>query len=267
MPQKARTERYQVPAVVGAIKVLRELWQRGDKGANQAGLVESTGLSKSTMHNLLATLEENDFVRRDPDTKIYFLGPALIPLGAAATSQVKLLNSTVERVIALAGEYGLSFAVAQRVGELEVQIVDRVYPPSDVHVGITVGSTYGPMDGALGKVILAELDEKRASKVLGSGRLPAHTEASITSPEQLLAEVAEVREAGWATSRGELNANNAVAAGINGQSGDLELVVLALGFPSQLDDKRLEEVGRLLVSVARDVMAEAGVSSASVPSA
>jgi DNA-binding IclR family transcriptional regulator len=58
-----------------------------------------------------------------------------------------------------------------------------------------------------------------------------------------------------------------VAAGINGQSGDLELVVLALGFPSQLDDERLEEVGRLLVSVARDVMAEAGVSSASVPSA
>jgi len=267
MPERARTDRYQVPAVVGAIKVLRELWKRGEQGANQAGLVDSTGLSKSTMHNLLATLEENDFVRRDPDTRVYFLGPALIPLGAAATSQVKLLNSTVERITALAGEYGLSFAVAQRVGELEVQIVDRVYPPSDVHVGITVGSTYGPKDGALGKVILAQLDEKRASRVLGLGELPAHTESSITSPEELLAEVAEVRGIGWATSRGELNANNAVAVGIDGPSGELELVVLALGFPSQLDDERLEEVGRLLVSLARDVMVEAGVQSASIPPA
>jgi len=259
MPGRTRTDRYQVPAVVGAIKVLRELWKRGEQGANQAGLVEATGLSKSTMHNLLATLEENDFVRRDPDTRIYFLGPALIPLGAAATSQVKLLNSTVERVTVLAAEYGLSFAVAQRVGELEVQIVDRVYPPSDVHVGIAVGSTYGPGDGALGKVILAQLTEERARKVLGSADLPAHTESSITSPDRLLAEVTEVRERGWAVSRGELNANNAVAAGILGQSGELELILLALGFPSQLDDDRLAEIGTLLVSVARDVMAEAGV--------
>lgn len=267
MPKEARTERYQVPAVVGAIKVLRELWKRGDLGGNQAGLVEATGLSKSTMHNLLATLEENDFVRRDPDTRIYSLGPALIPLGAAATSQVKLLNSTVERITSLAGEYGLSFAVAQRVGELEVQIVDRVYPPSNVHVGIAVGSTYGPKDGALGKIILAQLDEKSASRALGSGDLPAHTESSLTSPEELLAEVAEVRKVGWATSRGELNANNAVAVGIDGTSGELELIVLALGFPSQLDDERLGEVGQTLVALARDVMAEAGVSSPSMPQA
>lgn len=253
------TGKYQVPAVVGAIKVLRELSKLRDGGITQAGLVEATGLSKSTMHNLLATLEENDFVRRDPDTRMYNLGPALIPLGAAATSQVKLLASTVERLASLATEYELSFAIAQRVGELEVQIVDRFYPASAVHVGITVGSAYGPRDGALGKILLASLPEKRAREVVGSGTIPAHTESTITSPGELLDEVAETRRTGWAASRGELNANYAVAAGIRGQSGELELLLLALGFPSQMDDSRLAEVGEVLVSVAGQVMAEAGV--------
>lgn len=60
-----------MPAVVGAISVLRELGNLGEGGATQTSLVEKTGLSKSTLHNLLSTLESNDFVRRDPDTRMY----------------------------------------------------------------------------------------------------------------------------------------------------------------------------------------------------
>ncbi|MGB0119653.1 MAG: helix-turn-helix domain-containing protein, partial [Solirubrobacterales bacterium] len=82
--------KYQVPAVVGAISVLKELSGLADQGATQSDLVASTGVSKSTMHNLLSTLEAHDFVRREPHTRMYRLGPALIPLGVEATRQVKL---------------------------------------------------------------------------------------------------------------------------------------------------------------------------------
>ena len=252
-------EKYQVPAVVAAIKVLRELAKLPEPGATLSSLVEITGISKSTMHKLLATLALNDFVRRDADTRMYCLGPALIPLGAAASEQVKLLGSAIEMVAPLAGELGLSFAVAQRTASLEVQIIDRFYPPSGVHVGINIGSTYGPLDGALGKILLAGLDADQAREIIKSGSLPAHTRSTITNPGPLLEEVDRAREAGWAASRGELNANYAVAAGIRGQSGELELLLLALGFPAQLDDSRLDEVGEMLVDIADRVMNDAGV--------
>lgn len=253
--------KYQVPAVVGAIKVLNELGGLGEGGATQTALVEATGLSKSTLHNLLSTLETNDFVRRDPDSRIYRLGPALIPLGSAATRQVKLIRTTIDRIAPLAPEQHLSFAVAQRTSEDEVRIIERFYPVKDVHVGVTVGSSYGPMDGALGKVLLAAMEPDRAAKLIKGRKLPAHTNATITSPRELVKEIGEVRTRGWAASEGELNENNAVAAGVWGRSGHLEMLLLALGFQSQLDGDRIPKVGELLSGVADSVMAEAGASA------
>jgi IclR family acetate operon transcriptional repressor len=252
--------RYQVPAVVGAIKVLKELGGPGDSGSTQAELVEATGMSKSTLHNLLSTLETHEYVRRDPDTRRFRLGPALIPLGTAATRQVKLVRSTLVRIAPLAEKHHLSFAVAQRTGEDEVQIIERYYPARDVHVGITVGSSYGPLDGALGKVLLAAMDPERATRLIKGRKLPAHTDATITRPEDLIKEIEEVRTRGWAASRGELNENNAVAAGIWTQTGELGLMLLVLGFANQLDDVRVEEIGDLLSSTAAAIMAEVGVS-------
>lgn len=256
------SDKYQVPAVVGAIKVMHELARNGDQGATQAKLVEATGMSKSTMHNLLSTLESHDFVRRESDTRMYRLGPALIPLGTEASRQVTLVRSTIARVAPLAVEHHLSFAIAQVTGPDECRIIERFYPMENVHVGISVGSSYGPMDGALGKVILAHMDPARAARMIKGRKLPAHTDATITSPDTLMEEVEQVRQRGWATSRGELNQNNAVSAGIRGQGGELALLLLALGFPGDLDEERMTEIGSVLAGIAGDVMIEAGIDPA-----
>lgn len=252
-------DKYKVPAVVGAIKILHELAARGDGGCNQARLVDATGLSKSTMHNLLSTLEAHDFVRRDPDSRSYHLGPALIPLGTEAARQIKLVRTSIDRIAPLAERENLSFAVAQVNGRDHCRIIERFYPQENVHVGITVGSEYGPLDGALGKMILAGMDPSRADALVRDRSLPAHTESTITSPGDLLAEVERAREQGWSVSRGEFNQNNAVAAGIRGPDGELALLLLAIGFPGDLDDDRMAEIGRSLSGIAAEVMAAAGV--------
>lgn len=256
---------YRVPAVVGAIKILEELGVRGESGATQSELASATELSKSTMHNLLSTLEANNFVRRDPDSRIFRLGAALIPLGAAASRQIRLVKTAIDRIAPLAAEHGLSFAVAQRTPEGEAQVIERFYPPHDVHVGITIGSRYGPLDGALGKVLLSGMDRASAAKAVETGRLPAHTPATITSPASLLDEVDEVRARGWASSLGELNENHAVAAPIWGLNGQIELFLLALGFPTQLGGSVLAETGQLLREQADSIMAESGIAAPVLP--
>lgn len=250
--------KYQVPAVVSATRVLGEVAKVGEAGASQAELAAATGLSKSTLHNLLSTLAEFEYVRRDLHTRRYRLGPALIPLGAAASRQFKLVRLAVDRVAPLAEKHRLTFAVAQRVSEDEAQVIERFYPASGVHVGVMVGSTYGPLEGALGKVLLASMEPARAERLVRGRRIPAHTNATITSASELLAQVEEVRTRGWASSQGELNENNAVAAGIYGPAGELELLYLVLGFANHLDGGRIEEVGKLLRSTADSVMAGAG---------
>ena len=249
---------YRVPSVSAAIRILHELDLHGDGGATQSELVRSTGVSKSTMHNLLATLEAASFVRRDPRSRSYSLGPALIPLGASASRQTKIVETAVEAVAPLPAEYGLSFAVAQCTPDDHAQVIERFYPPQDVHVGITIGSRFGPLDGALGKVILAAMDHDRVEELIAGAELPAHTNSTITRPRDLLAEVAEVRRRGWAASEQELNENNAVAVPILGSGGEVELILLALGFATQLEGERLAETGELLVRTAAEIMSASG---------
>lgn len=249
---------YSVPAIVSAAKILRELRRIGD-GATQAELVRATGLSKSSMHNLLSTLEREGFVSRDPRSREYRLGPALITLGAAASGQARLIDLASERLAPLASERQLSFAIGQPVGEHEVVIVERFYPPHGVHVGIRVGSAYGIHDGALGKCLLAGLPPEEADRILADGAIPAHTERTLTDPAAVRREVERVRETGWAVSEQELNENNAVAAAVSGRNGRPALILLALGFAEQLGGEQIDATGALLAGVGREVAAIAGL--------
>lgn len=256
---------YQVPAIVSAVKVLRELRLRGDDSASQADLVRATGLSKSTMHNLLSTLERERFVIRGGDSRRYRLGPALITLGAAASGQTRLIDIAGARLAPLAAERSLSFAIAQPIGLYEVVIVDRFYPPHGVHVGIRVGSDYGLYEGALGKCLLAALPQEEVERILAKRSIPAHTDRTLTKPDDVVAEVAEVRKRGWAASEQELNENNAVAAAVLGRNSSPELLLLALGFAEQLGADQIQETGELLVEVAAAIRLAAGIEDGDRP--
>jgi IclR family acetate operon transcriptional repressor len=249
--------RYKVPAVTSAIRILAELNDADGTGVSHSDLVRETRISKSTMHNLLATLESEGYVRRDPQTRLYRLGGALIPLGAAAARQVKALTLAVESLPGLALEHELSFAVGQVTPDADAQIIERAYPSQPVHVGIRIGSRYGYFDGAIGKCLLAALDAGRAEVLVRDRRIPAHTEHTLTDPETLLTDIARVRDRGWAASIGEYNRNIAVATALGGAQG-MEGVLLALGFPEDVPSERVPRIGDALRRVADHITRNAG---------
>lgn len=242
------SDKYKVPAVVNAVAVLRELAARPD-GATQAELVRALSASKSSMHNLLSTLESEGMVVREERSRIYSLGPALGALGAVASEQMQAVETAAHAVSPLATEYGLSFAIAYETSDGEAQIIRRFYPPTDVHVGVTLGATFAPPYGALGKCLLALRSPVEAEEVIREVELVSYTDKTITDPVQILQEVEVARERGWAVSRGELNQNNALAAILPAESGPA-LFVLCLGFADRLDEDRMEEIGGRLIGMS-----------------
>jgi DNA-binding IclR family transcriptional regulator len=96
-------------------------------------------------------------------------------------------------------------------------------------------------------------------RMLERGAIPAHTDRTITDPEQLLFEVDRARELGWAASRGEFNENNAVAAPVMARNGRPELLLLALGFAEELGGEQIEVTAKLLVGLAGEIRAAAGL--------
>lgn len=255
---------YRVPAIVSAMKVLRELSQRGEGGATAAELVRATGLSKSSMHNLLGTLVAEGLVTRDGRSRAYALGPSLIALGAAASGQIRLLDVTTEKLAPLANRFELTLAIGKPLGSAEVVVIERFYPDSPVHVGVRLGIRYGVSEGALGKCLLAAMPEAETTAQLDATELSRHTPSTITEREALLAEVQRAREVGYSVSRQELNENNAVAAPIIGRSGNLELVIFALGFAEHFSGGLIDEVGQALVDTAGEIRSAIGMEEAAV---
>lgn len=248
---------YRVPAIVAAAAILREVAQHDGSGLRAAQLADACGLARSTAHNVLATLVDEGLLQRDPSSRAYRLGPALVPLGAAAGRQVRAVPLAIERLAPLAAEHELSFAVAQCVSAGEVQIVERISPPAGIHVGITLGSRYRPPEGALGKLLLAAMPDDALDAAL-AGPLPAYTAKSVTDPGALRREVEEIRARNWAASIGELNDNNAVAATVFGPSGEPALMLLALGFAGELPEDHVPRIGGVLAEMAAGITRDTG---------
>ncbi len=252
-------EAYRVPAVVGAIRALDALAALDGAGASLSDVARAIGRSKSTVFNLLTTLQAEGLVTRDPATRRYHLGARLIPLGQAAAREARPLAAAMGRARELAGETGLSVAVAQTVaGGAEAQVVDSATPPSGLHVGITIGDRYGVFDGAIGKSLLAGLPGEECERLVHAAHPTAHTRRTLTDPGDLLADIARVRDRGWAASVGELNENNAVSACVSGPDGEPALVVVVLGFASQLPEDRVPEIGARLRALTESVTIETG---------
>jgi IclR family acetate operon transcriptional repressor len=253
------SERYRVPALVSAAAILDAISRADGEGLTHGELVRDLGLSKSSAHNLLATLVDLGWLRRDPRRRAYRLGGALVRLGAVAAARVDALGLAMERTDALANEHSLTVGVTQMVAPDTVELVKVSYP-DDFHVGVVLGARYGYFDGAVGKVLLAQHDPETARRIVRERgeRLPAHTERTLTDPDCLLAEVDAVRQKGYATSIGEYRHNNAVAVPVRDAGGELAALLLTIGFPDQLTPEAIPSIGHVLMDVADAVTAECG---------
>jgi DNA-binding IclR family transcriptional regulator len=76
-------------AVQRALTVMK-CFQEGELERRLSSIARDTGLSVSTTHRLLAALCEEGFLRQDPDTERYSIGPTLALLGQRSASAAGL---------------------------------------------------------------------------------------------------------------------------------------------------------------------------------
>lgn len=188
-------DRANVPirAVETTLAVLGALGRRPSGRVTE--IADELGVSKSTVHNHLATLERHGYVVQSGDE--YRLGLRSLTLGGHAQKHERLyqrareevddlVERTGERCQVLVEEGGRGYYVYQALGDQAVT--------TDSHVGTQVYLHCT----ALGKAVLANLPEERVEGILDEHGLPEVTERSIGSREALYEELAEIRDTGVA---------------------------------------------------------------------
>jgi IclR family acetate operon transcriptional repressor len=157
-------------------------------------LAEVSGLPMPTIYRLMRTLVNRGYVRQEP-SKRYALGPRLIHLGETAG---RLLGSWAQPALAqLVNEVGETANMAVLEGD-EVVYVAQVPSRHSMRMFTEVGRRVQPHCTGVGKALLAQLPDAVAWEIIGRTGMPPHTPRTITDPAVLLAELARIRQRGYA---------------------------------------------------------------------
>ena len=160
------------------------------------------GLPKPTIHRLFATLEAEGFLQRDIDGKAYSPGRRLRGMATGVLSSLRIRAArlaVLRKLSALVGET-CNIALPGRDSMVYLERVETEWP---LRIQLPIGTEVPIYCTASGKMYLSTLPAAHLQRYAGATELEARTGNTLTDPEALIAEVAEVRAQGYALDREE----------------------------------------------------------------
>lgn len=195
-----------------------------DRPRGVSELARELSITKSNSHRLLQTLVHCGFARNDSGNGKYSATLKVWELGAKVLSRIDIKEVAANHLQVLADQSGETVHLSLFFENSAVYI-DKIDSPHPVRAYSQVGKGAPAYGVATGKALLAFQGEDVIRRV--SESLVAHTPLTITDPQDLLREMARVRQLGYAINRGEWREGVCgVAAPIRDASGR---VVAAVG--------------------------------------
>lgn len=177
------------------LRILLEL--KDLDGAGVTELADHLDVPKSTVHNHLSTLYDEEFLIKDGTQ--YRLGLRFLDMGETARLNrtesdhieqkvAALAEQTEERAQFIVEEHGYGVYLYVSRGEKAVSTDSRIGRHIPLHAS------------SAGKAILAHLPRERVPRIADTAGLSPETEHTITDYDELMAELETVREKGFATN-------------------------------------------------------------------
>jgi DNA-binding IclR family transcriptional regulator len=215
------------------------------------------GLHKSTVSRILATLELEGLVERDPTSRRFRLG-----LGVIALAGPLLADLDVRRVA-----YPVMADLSRRTGETsalmvwdggEAVCVEQVPSRHQVKHTTPLGARYNTCLSSSVQVFLASLDAFAVRTLIMSGSL----DCAAADEEELdayLSRLHEVRERGFAVNYGETSIDEVgVAAPVLDHRGQVVASVLVSAPRFRVSSEQLDMIAEAAGAAAREVTRRLG---------
>ncbi|GAB2463052.1 IclR family transcriptional regulator [Promicromonospora xylanilytica] len=164
-------------------------------------IVAAVHLPKATVHRILATLVDRDFIRV-ADGGAYVPGPKVLSLAGVAYDRVDISTIVQPYIDDLVRRVQCTVHVGVRSGDEIIYLV-RTDSDKPYRMPSRVGAAIPLHTSAIGKSILARLDDDEIERFVNRAGLARRTARTLTTLEDLRAELADIREDGHAFDREE----------------------------------------------------------------
>src|SRR5215813_1460720 len=240
-----------VQSVDRALSIIETLAE-DDEGYRLTDLAVRTGLSTSTVHRLLATLESRRFVQFDRAESKWHVGVRSFTVGATFARR---RNFTAQAIPYLRKLRDLTRETANlAVVDDEFIIVLTRMESREIMRSLTkVGGRVAMVTSGVGKAVLATYADEDVNAIIRHHGMPRLTEKSIVRPSDLFRELEKVRRQGYALDDEEACMGlRCIAAVVYSDCAEPLAAISVSGMTSRLTDDRLPALGQTV----RDVAAE-----------
>jgi DNA-binding IclR family transcriptional regulator len=226
------------------------------------GLSRQFGLSKATMHRLLATLRAHGFVVRDPVSARYGFGLTASRLAQQAGAGQSLTEACWPAMRWLWRTTDETVLLAVRDGDKAV-VVEKLDSPRPVLATYSLGRLMPLHAVSSGMALLSYLPEAEIEEFLAGG-LERYTPHTLTTPEAVWGCIHSVRRKGYAINRERLREGVCgVAAPVRGSSDPRRPVIAAIAVcvPSTRFEPNVDALCEAVVTAAERASETAGSTS------
>lgn len=267
LPSRSADEGLRNP-VRKALQVLRLMADAPGREWGVREVSQALRLPPSTTHRILSILDLEGLVQSDATPGRYRLGLEFLRIAWQATARFPIREIALpimREMVARCNETAV-LGVYERA-RMEMILVASVESSHPLRYVIELNSWQPVHAGASGLVIMAFLPEMERRAIVSRTKLAPVTERTITDPEVLEAELARIRQRGYAVTHGQRVVGAVgIAAPIWGPTGRVfgDIVITV---PEQRFDPSSDlQLGQLTVEFGNKITTALGGRAMSLPS-
>lgn len=244
--------------VVGRVLDILQAFTPAEPELTATELSHKLGLNKSTVHRLTEMIEGREFLKRNPKTRAYSLGSAILGFTGVVLAQNDLAAISRPHMHELRNRTDETVTINIRVGMQRVCIA-QVESPHELRMRLNIGNPIPLYCGAASKILLAGMNPDEIEEYIRVTKLKPMGPGSIGNSKILRGQLRQIRANGYAISREErIPGGITLAAPIWDTNGETIASLSVYGPIMRVSQERLTSWIPLITTAARAISGELG---------
>ena len=214
--------------------------------------------SKSTMHRLLNSMQNEGFIMQNPSNQRYRLGYSILRLSEIVLAGTNIRNIALPFLKDLRDKTGETTGLNIIYKKSRI-CIEKAESRHELRRFIEIGKPLPVYAGASGKMLLAHQERSYIEEVIRETNLEAITEKTVTDPERLYNELNEIKAQGHCITYGEYSIEaTSISAPVFDHRHNAVASINVSGPGFRFSPDKIEEYKKLVIEAAEKISEQIG---------
>lgn len=190
-----------IAAIDKSLKII-ELLSKNPQGLSLSEIAKMLCFPTSTIHHILSTFREHDYISQNPETKKYLLGFKFLSISSIILENLDI-RKTAYNCLRKLHQMSNETVHLSILRDGKVTYIDKIQKAGGLSLATYIGFRTDPHAAAGGKVLLSELSDEEIRNIYKAKPLRIYGKNTITNMGQLLEELDNIRKQGYAIDNEE----------------------------------------------------------------